>query len=145
MQIKYCLLENQSKTVLNKYVGLFLCERTTGDGLFPLQEVLLWIILLFKCINARCLLQKCSFLLHKTLIDGLERCGLLVDYCDVFISCLDSHSDGTHSLQMIHCWASDVMLFLQICSYEQKTHLLLGWPEGEYIFSKFKFLGELFL
>ncbi len=25
--------------------------------------------------------------------------------CDVFISCLDSHSDGTHSLQW---WASDV-------------------------------------
>ncbi len=33
-----------------------------------------------------------------------------VDYCDVFISCLDSHSDGTHSLQSIHWWASDVML-----------------------------------
>ncbi len=30
------------------------------------------------------------------------KCGLLVDYCDVFISCLDSHSDGTHSLQRIH-------------------------------------------
>ncbi len=28
--------------------------------------------------------------------------GLLVDYCDGFISCLDSHSDGTHSLQRIH-------------------------------------------
>ncbi len=41
------------------------------------------------------------------LTDGLEWCGLLVDYCDVFISCLDSHSDGTHSLQRIHCWASD--------------------------------------
>ncbi len=26
------------------------------------------------------------------------------------MSCLDSHSDGTHSLQSIHCWASDVML-----------------------------------
>ncbi len=26
-----------------------------------------------------------------------------VDYCDVFISCLDAHSDGTHSLQMINC------------------------------------------
>ncbi len=25
-----------------------------------------------------------------------------VDYCDVFISCFDSHSDGTHSLQRIH-------------------------------------------
>uniref|UniRef100_A0A8C2JUW6 Leptin receptor overlapping transcript-like 1 n=1 Tax=Cyprinus carpio TaxID=7962 RepID=A0A8C2JUW6_CYPCA len=35
--------------------------------------------------------------------DGLECCGLLVDYCDVFISCLDSHSDGTHSLQMSNC------------------------------------------
>ncbi len=25
-----------------------------------------------------------------------------VDYFDVFINCLDSHSDGTHSLQSIH-------------------------------------------
>ncbi len=25
-----------------------------------------------------------------------------VDYCDVFIGCLDSYSDGTHSLQSIH-------------------------------------------
>ncbi len=24
-------------------------------------------------------------------------CGLLVDYCDAFIICVDSHSDGTHS------------------------------------------------
>ncbi len=30
-----------------------------------------------------------------------------VDYCDVFISCLDSQSDGTHSLQSIHCWDTD--------------------------------------
>ncbi len=36
-------------------------------------------------------------------------CGLL--WC--FISYLDSHSDGTHSLQMIHWWTSNVM-FLQI-------------------------------
>ncbi len=33
-----------------------------------------------------------------------------VDYCDVFINCLDSRSDGTHSLQRIHWWAIDVML-----------------------------------
>ncbi len=31
-------------------------------------------------------------------------------YCDVFISCLDSHSDGIHLLQRIHWWASDVMV-----------------------------------
>ncbi len=33
----------------------------------------------------------------QTIIDHLEWCGLIVDYCDVFINCLDSHSDGTHS------------------------------------------------
>ncbi len=38
--------------------------------------------------------------------DEMEWFGLLVDYCDVFFtSCLDSHSDGSHSLQMI-----DVMI-----------------------------------
>ncbi len=29
-----------------------------------------------------------------------------------FISCLDSHFDGTHSLQRIHWWASDLTLHL---------------------------------
>ncbi len=38
---------------------------------------------------------------HKTLTDGLERCGLLVYYFNVCISCLDSHSDDT-----IHCRGS---------------------------------------
>ncbi len=38
--------------------------------------------------------------------------AMFVDYCDVFISCLDSHSNSTHSLQRIHWWASDVMLNL---------------------------------
>ncbi len=42
------------------------------------------------------------FALHKMLNDGLDLCGLLLAYCDGFISCLDSHSDGTHSLQSIH-------------------------------------------
>ncbi len=46
--------------------------------------------------------QTRSFSLHKVSVDGLEWCGILVDYCDVFISCLDSYSDGTHSLQRIH-------------------------------------------
>ncbi len=35
--------------------------------------------------------------------------GVVWITCDVLISCLDSHSDGTHSLQSIHRWASDVM------------------------------------
>uniref|UniRef100_A0A8C2Q1L2 Ras-related protein Rab-28 n=1 Tax=Cyprinus carpio TaxID=7962 RepID=A0A8C2Q1L2_CYPCA len=48
-------------------------------------------------------LNKAEMEQSQMFTDGLECCGLLVDYCDVFISCLDSHSDGTHSLQSIHC------------------------------------------
>ncbi len=51
-------------------------------------------------INDGIVYYKHSFSFHKMLTDGLELCGLLVDYCDVFISCLNSHSDGTHSLQI---------------------------------------------
>ncbi len=63
-----------------------------------------------------------------------------------FISCLDSHSDGTHSLQRIHWWASDGMLhFFKSVPMQKQTHWHLEWPEGEYIFNKCSFLGELFL
>jgi len=34
-----------------------------------------------------------------------------VDHCDVFISCLNSYSDGTHSQQRIHYKASDVNFY----------------------------------
>ncbi len=34
--------------------------------------------------------------------------GVVWITCDVLISCFDSHSDGTHSLQRIHWWASNV-------------------------------------
>ncbi len=96
-------------------------------------------------------LQTHSFSLHKILIDGLEWCGLLLNYCDVFISCLDSHSDGTHSLQRIHWWASDVMLhFSKSGPMKKQTHLHLGWPEGEYIYilgwnTPLKFINNLYL
>ncbi len=47
------------------------------------------------------LLQTRIFCLHKMLIYGVAwiLVELLVDYYGVFISCLNSHSDGTHSLQ----------------------------------------------
>ncbi len=59
------------------------------------------------------------------LITGLEWCGLLVDYCDVFISCLYSHSDGTHSLQRIHWWASDAMLHFS--KSDEETNSSTSW------------------
>ncbi len=128
---------NQSKTALNNAWWILMREDNRG-WTFSLDEALLWTIdcilyfgqkQLIKVKKALCigLLQKCSF--HNTLIDGLEWCGLLVDYCGVFISCLDSHSDGTHSLQRIHWWTSDVMLhFSTSVPKKKQTHQHLGWP-----------------
>ncbi len=44
---------------------------------------------------------------------------------NVFISCLDSHSDGTHSLQRIHWWGSDAMLLLVWLRNTFLWHVLL--------------------
>ncbi len=47
--------------------------------------------------------------------------------CDVFISWLDSLSDGTHSLQRIYLWASDLMLnFSKSLLMDEQTHILDG-------------------
>ncbi len=55
-----------------------------------------------------------------------------MDYCDLFISCLDSHSDGTHSLLRIHWRTSDVMLhFSKSVQMKKQTHLYLEWTENE--------------
>ncbi len=57
---------------------------------------------LLKCLDGFVFPQTHSFSLYKMLNDALESCGLVVDYCEGFMSCLESHSDGTHSLQRIH-------------------------------------------
>ncbi len=69
-----------------------------------------------QLIKTVCFLQTCSFSLYKTLIDELESFGLL---------CLDSHSDGTHSLQRIHWWASDVMLHFY--KSDEETNSSTSW------------------
>ncbi len=86
-----------------------------------------WIHILARSSNLKLktwiwLLQTRSFSLHQTLIDGLEWCGLLVDYYYVFTS---SHSDGTHSLQSIHWWASDVMLHFS--KSDEETNSSTSW------------------
>ncbi len=68
------------------------------------------------------------------LIDGLELCRWVVDYCDVFNRCLGSHSDGTHSLQIIHWLASDVMIhFYKSDLIEKQTHLHFECHEDVHI------------
>ncbi len=58
----------------------------------------------------------------------------------VVFSCLDSHSDGTHSLQRIYCWASDVKLHSsESVPMERQTHVYLEWSEGETFSAIFNF------
>ncbi len=70
--------------------------------------------------------------------------GVVWITCDVFISCSDSHSDGTHSLQRIHWWANDVMLhFYKSVAIKKQTHLHLGWLEGESLLIIFRWTVPL--
>ncbi len=48
------------------------------------------------------------------------------------------HCRGSIAEQVMQCYISPNLM-------KKQTHLHLGWPEGEDIFSQFKFLDELFL
>ncbi len=63
----------------------------------------------------------------------------------VFLTAVWTHSDGTHSLQRIHWWASDVMLdFSKTVLMKKQTHRRLRWPQCKYIFSKVWFWVNYF-
>ncbi len=99
---------------------------------FSLEKILLWIMdlyfsqkqwfLCFTNVINWCLLLKWSDVDYL-----LWCCVTCVCCCDVFISCLDSHSDGTHSLQRIHWWARDVMLHFSIFFADVETNSSTSW------------------
>ncbi len=96
--------------------------------------------------------------LHHLLTNGLfliQTCIFLINWSIrfvwinhyVFISCLDSHSDSTHSLQKIHWWASDVMLNFSR-SVRMKTNSSTswsawGWVNCQNFFSSWKSLPNV--
>ncbi len=105
----------QSKTVLNKYVCGFWCERTV-DGLFHWGEHYygLWTGISARNDNLK---VKCldGFVSYKCAAFHFIRCYLMdwnrvMDYWYFCISSLGSHSDGTHSLQRFHWGASNIIL-----------------------------------
>ncbi len=82
------------------------------------------------------------FLINTPMVvDGLESCGLLEDYCDVLSAVWTLIVTAP-----IRCRGSIVMLnFTKSVLMKKQTHLHLGWPAGEYVFSIYIFWGELFL
>ncbi len=75
----------------------------------------------------KCLKLKTSWWIyykHKLLLPKMSIDGVVWITCDVLISCLDSHSDGTHSLQRINWWACDVMIhYSKSVQMKKQTHL----------------------
>ncbi len=72
-----------------------------------------------------CFLQTCSFSLLKT-----NWWTGLVWIIVMLLSAVCTHSDGTHSLQKIHLWASDVMLHFSKSSGETSSSMpwmAWGW------------------
>ncbi len=76
------------------------------------------------------LLQTCSFSLLKTLTDGLEWCGLLWCFYQLFGLSFWRHP-FTAEHPLVNKWCN--ARFLQIYS-DEETHLRLGWSEDEHIF-----------
>ncbi len=66
-----------------------------------------------------------------------------VDYLWIvtFISCLDSQSDGTHSLQSIHWWASDVKLHFSK-SVPLKKQTWMAWVIQQIFFGLSNFFKK---
>ncbi len=76
-----------------------LVERTTRDLIFHWMKSYYALCTQFKVKQVKVLMDLFLTNTHTAFVAGLEWCGLTVDYyCDVYIICLDSHSDGTHSL-----------------------------------------------
>ncbi len=78
-----------------------------------------------KCLDGL-FFTNMEFWLHKMLIDGLEWCGLLWFYYFYLLLTVLIHSDGTHSLQWIHWWASDRMLHFSKFDEETNSYILDG-------------------
>ncbi len=130
-----CMLGEQKKNITNLIIqnfwlvvyvrGFWETKRWT----FSLEEVLLWIMESYfdqkQWFEVKNILMMDLFLTNTELFTSqvIKWC---VDYCGVFISCLDSHSDGTHSLQRIHCWATDAMLHFSK-SDEEKNLSQIVW------------------
>ncbi len=76
------------------------------------------------------------------LADGLECCGLLWCYYQLFGLSFWRYPFTAEDALVRKRWNVN---FSKPVQMNKQTHLHLGWPEGEYIFSQFWMLGELFL
>ncbi len=109
LQIKLSLQEksvqNRSKQI--QHVGRFRCERISENWCFYWRK---------RCYIDYGYLGRSDGLKYKHLNNVFDSCKSRILMAHIL-----AHSDGTHSLQRIHCWASDVILqFIRSAGASQK-------------------------
>ncbi len=82
-----------------------------------------------KSLNSGLFLTNMQLFTSQDITDGLEWCGLLW----FFISCLDTHSDGTHSLQRIHWWCNVTDVMLHFSKWRNKLIYILDVQRVSYV------------
>lgn len=92
-----------------------------------------------NCLDWFFLLQTSSFSHHKMFIEGLESCGLLKDYCDAFINCLNySFKEywGLNNIRHIHFFLFYLFDFLSHTVLEDDNWLINCWtiPLNRFIY-----------
>ncbi len=133
--------QKQLKTnMLMDFDVWFWCVRTIGTAFFTGGRVIIKRIIMDSYSGQKqCFKLKLSYkptnMQHFTSQDINWWTGVLWIIVMFFISCLDTHSDGTHSLQRIHWWASDVMLnFFKPVLMRKQTHLHLRLRVSKFSF-----------
>ncbi len=123
--------QNSSKHI---YIGGFLCEKQQ-----EMDWALLWILdsLLAKNpsktkhLNNGVVFHKhAAFVLSRHLTDGLEWCRLLWCFHQLFGLSFWRHPFTSIGERVMQCYISPNPI-------KKQTHLHLGWPENEYVFSEF--------
>ncbi len=135
-QIKHHL---QAKTVQNcskQICQWFRCKKTARNWLFYFHLFThysgFWNYILARSDSLKLKHLIDEFITKMQLLASQDLNWSHVDYLwfivMFFISCLDSYSDGTHSLQRIHWWASDVMLhFFQSDEETNSSTYWMSW------------------
>ncbi len=141
--------KKESKTVLNKYLSGFWCERTTGDGLFHRRKCYygLWTHILARSdgLKLKWLNNGFFFITNKQLFasedvnwwTGVVWSWIIEVFLSavwIFILTAPIHCRGYIGEQVMRCSISSNLM-------KKQTTLHL---EGEWALSKFSFLGELF-
>ncbi len=122
---KSCVCKKQ---IHHKVIAQVYSKPVTKSLLVPIDfynmEKVLW-----KSMGPEADWKNC-FSLLKTLTDGVEWCGLLWCFYQLFGLLFWRHPFTADE----HCWTSDVMLHFSKWFVEETNYLHLGWPEDEGIF-----------